>query len=309
MTNHVCYIHGVNVRDPAYAEQLDQELKKTFSGPLVTAAVYWGDVSDAAEQRLLQEWKKSDVWDHMWFPEFRASMMLQLIGDGALYVSPSFGSSIVRRITQTLHDAFSERQPGDVIHLVTHSWGAVIVLDVLFADRWLEKNVPGHDDVQALRDSLFGMGTKKKDGLRLASITTMGSPMSLFSLMDGDFADHPGDAHSISDAMRNYCSTLYKETGTPLNWFNFVHPGDAFAYPNSGLLKTLLRDDAHTVNATDALVDLGAVAKLAGATLGKTDAAVVGAASAHNGYWNTPSVIDAVVKSITQTAMNSQIVT
>jgi len=47
--------------------------------------------------------------------------------------------------TQAL-EGLKNAQPNDRLHLVTHSWGTVILFDLLFASRWDDEKVPGHDD-------------------------------------------------------------------------------------------------------------------------------------------------------------------
>ena len=49
---------------------------------------------------------------------------------------------------------------GDRLHLVTHSWGTVILFDVMFAPRWDDTDLD-HDTrrrIQNIREGLFRMG-------------------------------------------------------------------------------------------------------------------------------------------------------
>jgi hypothetical protein len=305
MTDYVLYIHGANVREKTYAANMDAGLQKRFRGNLKTTTVYWGDIAEAAEQKVLKQWQSSQLWPRLCFPNLRANMLLQLIGDGALYISRTVGASIVERIYQAVNAGFTDRKSGDRVHLVTHSWGAVIVLDMLFADRWLDDDAPGKEHVLAMREALFGMGKEQSEGLVLSSIITMGSPMSLFSLMNNDSSEHITSSHNISQDMRRYCRALFDAKKTPLKWQNFIQPADAFAYPSSPLLDAMLQDQKDTVDAQDLLVKNNPLNTLLIALIGKTDLALLGAAQAHNGYWDNPRVITTIAKFI-QTASKEQ---
>jgi hypothetical protein len=198
MTDFVLYIHGANVRKPDYAKRMDAHMKKKLGKRVKTTSVYWGDVSDKAEETVLAQWRSSPIWRSMWFPDFRAKMMLQLIGDSTIYISRALGVAVVERIFEAVKSTFKDREKGDRLHLVTHSWGAVILLDLLFAPRWTEKDNPGYEHVHDLRNAMFGMGHNAGEGVLLASITTMGSPMSLFSLMDGSSSGFGSSSHDIT---------------------------------------------------------------------------------------------------------------
>jgi len=298
MNDFVLYIHGANVRTQNYAARMDAFMKKKLGKKVVTSSVYWGDVSDAAEQRVLEQWKSSPIWRNLWFSDFRSKMLLQLIGDSAIYVSRSLGAEVVKRIFEATKTAFQDRSKGDRLHLVTHSWGAVILLDLLFASRWTEKDNPGYDDVHALRNALFGMGHETDKGVLLASVTTMGSPMSLFSLMDGSSNGFGSSSHDITGNIQDYCCKLFEERKIPLAWYNFVHPGDAFAYPSAPLLDSLLQEHAKTVHADDILVKLGAVDTIVRALTLKSVLSIFDAANAHNSYWENAQVIRSVAAGV-----------
>ncbi len=74
----------------------------------------------------------------------------------------------------------------DRLHLITHSWGTIILFDVLFAARWDGDDIPGHNSVSNIRERCFGVEPNPNAGMPLASIHTMGSPIALFDLMDVD---------------------------------------------------------------------------------------------------------------------------
>lgn len=297
MTEYVIYLHGANVRDPQYATRLDTAVRKKFKRKgLTTTSVYWGDVSESAERHVRKQWEASPLWPRMCFPEFRIDMLLKLIGDGALYISRAIGWQIIQRIYDAVAEPFRDRKPGDRLHIITHSWGAVIVLDMLFAGRWLEDGVPGRDEVLAMRNALFGMGENRDEGLLLASIVMMGSPMSLFSLMDGESGKQGPSSHDIAGAMQAYSQKRFEEIGSPLLWTNLIHPADAFAYPIVPLLNDLLHEQRDTVTAKDEFIKTSLTDAALRATFGRTDLAILGAAGAHNSYWDNGRVIHTICR-------------
>lgn len=100
--------------------------------------------------------------------------MIEFAGDAALYISRSIGTQVVDRLKQDAEKHLADYQPGDRLHLVTHSWGTVILFDVLFAARWDEQNLPEYDGARKIRNFIFGVEPKLEEGIPLTSIHTMG---------------------------------------------------------------------------------------------------------------------------------------
>lgn len=128
--------------------------------------------------------------------------------------------------------------------MITHSWGNVILFDILFAARWDQSDMPGHQSAQDIRNSLFGVEPNPNTGLSLASIHTMGSPIALFSLIDvarskektkgeKELTTARGNkvnTHDITPRLENLLQSLSEiRQGMPLPWRNFIHPGDPVA--------------------------------------------------------------------------------
>jgi hypothetical protein len=112
--------------------------------------------------------------------------VLQFVGDIALYLSSYVGSKVVDTIKDQALKGLSNASEGDRLHLVTHSMGTVILFDILFSHRWDDLSIPGHESVNAIRSVIFGIPPNPMQGIKLGSITTMGSPIAIFSLMDVD---------------------------------------------------------------------------------------------------------------------------
>ncbi|MBV9688300.1 MAG: hypothetical protein JO202_01180 [Ktedonobacteraceae bacterium] len=110
---------------------------------------------DQRENELRREYQASAIWDKLWFKQIREMDLIRFTGDFALYLSRQAGGQVVDRIVQAtakLKNAASE----DSLHLVGHSLGAVIFLDLLLSLRWDEPGVSGHDSAMAMRDTIYG---------------------------------------------------------------------------------------------------------------------------------------------------------
>jgi hypothetical protein len=294
--DYVVYVHGVNVRDQHYADALDLAIKTNRNqADLTSIPIYWGDISAPAEAKLLQQWQSSKLWNGLWFPELRSSFLLQFVGDAVQYISRAVGAQVVKRICDKAIAAFQARRPGadDRLHLITHSWGTVILLDVLFASRWDGADAPpvAKAQVQQIRDMLFGIEPNPENGIKLASITTMGSPFSLFSLLDvsdPSIKSEGASSHDISDTIEKLCTNLHGACGVPLKWRNFIHPGDPVAYPIAPLVQSMLKPE--TVDIADAMTHLEGLLDLASHLLGHNNISITDAAHAHNSYWTNKQV-------------------
>lgn len=254
-TDYILFIHGVNTRDrrenPQYADQLFQRLKDNASNHnrnLKKIALYWGDVNKDAEDYLLKQLRASSLWKDMWFKTFREQQLLQFAGDAALYISRQVGCQVVQELKkQTLHglDGSKNAQSDDRLHLVTHSWGTVILFDLLFAGRWDDPKVPGYDDVMAIRDQIYGLSGKDPNpyqGVQIESIHTMGSPVAIFSLMNLiPSSPNLPSTHDITPKLQTLLETLHtRRNGKKLPWRNYIHPGDPVAYPLEEVITNIV---------------------------------------------------------------------
>ena len=305
-TDYILFIHGVNTRDrreqPQYADQLFfQRLKERAANDnrkLEKIALYWGDVNKEAEENLLQQFKKSPLWEHIWFKAFREQQLLQFAGDAALYIGREVGYKVVEALKEQTINGLKNYQPDDRLHLVTHSWGTVILFDILFAGHWDDPKALGHDDVMEIRDCIYGLSGKDSNpyqGIQIDSIHTMGSPVAIFSLIDiipgKDGSDSPS-THDITPQIQKLLESLQaKRKGKKLPWNNYIHPGDPIAYPLKELMSNLVDDQikylafqdlmTHKPGLLESLSDQSVLALLHGG-------------DAHGSYWNSENVVQEI---------------
>jgi hypothetical protein len=228
-TDYVLFIHGVNTREvreqPQYADQLFQRLQECASNHtrnLKKIALYWGDVNKPAEDNLLKQLRASSFWEQMQFRTFREQQILQFAGDAALYISRHVGSKVINRLKTQAFEGLKNAQPDDCLHLVTHSWGTVILFDILFARRWDDPKIPAHEDVMAIRDAIF----------------------TLTNIVPGkDGIDSPS-THDITPELQKLLESLYvARNHKKLPWRNYIHLGDPIAYPLKELMTNLVDSD------------------------------------------------------------------
>src|SRR5271163_3939084 len=193
--HYLLFIHGVNTRErresPQYADYLFELINSkvratTPSAELRKVPFYWGDVGQLDEDEMMAEVKASAIYSHFHLRDIRETQIQQFVGDAALYISRTCGAKVLERIRQQAQDYFSDFDPQikNHVHLIAHSWGTVILLDALFADRWDDNSAPAYQVVQEVRRVIFGLKPAENHGLFVRSIHTMGSPIAMFSLME-----------------------------------------------------------------------------------------------------------------------------
>jgi hypothetical protein len=305
-TDYVMFVHGVNTRNerelPTYADQLFAKLEQRRTNhqhQLIKVSLYWGDVNKDAEDQLLNTMKSSPKWDKMWFQEFRSTTLLQFVGDAALYMSRYLGSKVVKRLRDDGQAIIKNVQPDDRLHLVTHSWGTVILLDVLFAPRWDDNDVPGHEVVMEIRDKFFGItgvssaGDREdttQEGIILESIHTMGSPISFFSLIN-----NTGSGNDISENLQRLLRNLYHKTNKRLAWKNYVHPGDPVAYPIKELMEDLAQERVnHFLDIDDILTEKAGIFDFILDPFSQSTIALIHGGEAHGSYWHSEQVAEQI---------------
>lgn len=304
-THYILFVHGVNTREvrekPTYADNLFRRIQENISSEgaskLKQVALYWGDVNVDAENQLLKTLRGSSLWEKMWFRTFREQQLLQFAGDAALYISRYIGAKVVRRLKEQAVDGLRGYQPNDRLHLVTHSWGTVILFDLLFANRWESQDVPGHDDVMAIRDVIYGLSGGDRaplKGIKIASINTMGSPIAIFSLTDvtpGRDGDDSPSSHDITPQLQKLLNNLHNaRNGEKLPWRNFIHPGDPIAYPLSELMTSLADGERRYLDIQDIITDEAGVFDFLTEPFSQTVLALVHGGDAHGSYWKNEKV-------------------
>lgn len=259
-TDYILFVHGVKTRNRSEFERLAtilftriQASVPNTSRTLKPIFFYWGDQGIDAQNKLVNGFKTSEAtWKKFWFRDFRTQQIVEFVGDGALYLSRHIGANVVRQFHQQVlvNGLANANFEQDRLHFVTHSWGTVILFDILFASRWDDERLDTANStkdvrrlVQAIRNSLFGLPPRPEVGIPLASIHTMGSPLALFSLLTvtGE------SSNDLSPRLKDFIEALYRDRNNqPLPWRNFAHPGDPIAYPLEGVLAQLMRHDNGT---------------------------------------------------------------
>jgi hypothetical protein len=317
-TDYILFIHGVNVRNENYADGLYEQLKiglSTTTRTIKPLTVYWGDITEPLEQKLLSGYEGSSIWENLWFKQLRQTVLIRSAGDVALYITRVIGSEVARRVAQKIA-TISKPTCDDRLHLVTHSLGTIILFDILFSARWQNPTAPGYPEVMAIRDAVYGitgLSGNCEQGVLLGSITTMGSPIGLFTLLDTDLGksllginnNEFTSTHDIIPDLMQLLDYRYKALeGTAkdkrLPWRNFVHPGDLIASPIEKIVPDFLHDpNGKYVNVQDILVSQDLQAALSELRENFSDAAIEALAGifkqttlallqtgiAHNSYW------------------------
>lgn len=304
-TDYVLFIHGVSTRDerekPGYAKDLIEGIRSQ-SIDFVDVPLYWGDVNEAAETQLLDRLQASPLWDEMWFKSFRENQLLQFVGDAALYISRHVGYKVVKRLKEDAIKVLQDAQPDDSLHLVTHSWGTVILFDILFATRWDDPEVPGHEEVMKIRDCIFGLSGESDtshEGIQLASIHTMGSPIAIFSLTSVNsnlkLSDADSSSHDITLRLQKLLESLSQaREGKKLPWRNFIHPGDPIAYPLKKLIEDLVDKEKRYIDFEDLMIQEPKLFDFIQEPIHQSTFALLQGGKAHGSYWQNQQVIQEI---------------
>jgi hypothetical protein len=316
-TDYVLFIHGVNTHSQAGfrqdAQRLFDRIQSSVNTPsrkLKPIYLFWGNVSEEATSSLLTGLQASPQWSNFWFQKLRTQQILPFVGDAALYLSRHVSAKLVRQISDQALEQIglslddlksspdSRQLQGDRLHLVTHSWGTVILFDILFAPRWdmAEVDEATQQNIENIRTSFFGLGLPENQqyGIPVASIHTMGSPISLFSLINAS----GGRSFNLTPKLKELLSSLYlRRQSKPLPWCNYAHPGDPISYPLAGVLPVLLEGAQNTVNIEDIVTSGSFLMKPFSQTL----LPLINGGEAHGSYWKSKEVASAIAQVI-QTA-------
>src|SRR5262249_27149342 len=129
----------------------------------------------------------------------------------------------------------------------------------------------GRDSVMTIRRIIYGLDPHPEQGIRLGSITTLGSPLSLFSLIDVqppamDIKCDPREAASTHDITPGFVHLLKRLhqplAGRKLPWYNFYHPGDPIACPLEGILPNMIDEQKIYIDIQDRLIPTDFIACL-----------------------------------------------
>lgn len=165
------------------------------------------------------------------------------------------------------------------------------------AERWNNSALPGYSDVQEIRQAIFGLLPHQKAGIRLASISTMGSPLALFSLIDLIGCAQGVCANQIKfniEAIPSYLSNKHNK----LPWLNFTHPGDPIAYPLEKVLPHLVSREGKHIQIQDVLIDESGYLGCISRPLAWSFLSLINGGNAHGSYWNSQKVAQIIAQTI-----------
>jgi hypothetical protein len=325
-TDYIVFIHGVNTRvEPNFREQA----QKTFDNikanitpdpnrNLKPVMLFWGDIAKESTELLgTQLSKESSAWQKIWFQDLRLKQVLSFVGDAALYLSRTVSIDILKKLTdQAVKQIMNsedikqqlplERNSGDRLHLVTHSWGTVILFDILFATRWEEASLPPETKtlVEHLRSYFFGVASSsekqetKNVGIPIASLHTMGSPISLFNLINAASGKGKTLTFNLTPNLKEFLQSSAELAKKPLPWQNFIHPGDPIAYPLEGAMRSSLGADAQEFVKID---DIVTKAKMGAQFFNLFGLGIIAGGEAHGSYWENVDVAKDIAKVIQST--------
>ena len=312
--DYIIFIHGVKTRDRSKYElqamqmfdRINAHVKPNPARTYKPIFLFWGDIAKDSIDTLNSGLNNSPTWKDFWFKDLREEQFIPFIGDAALYLSRNVSVKIIKQMTaqalQQMGVSLDEikqqpRQAGDRLHLVTHSWGTVILFDIMFAPRWEDKTLPADilEAVDNIRSSFFGIGKPeiKEFGIPIASIHTMGSPISLFNLLNASGAQ----SFNLTPRLKDFLSSLHTITGKPLPWRNYAHPGDPIAYPLKGVIDLSLDEAKAFVEIEDIMSPTNPFLE----AIGKNALSIfqlLHGGEAHGSYWTDPSVAKRIGEAI-----------
>jgi hypothetical protein len=317
-TDYILFIHGVNTRQQregvGYSKSLFdlihakvKTLNPTTS--LKQVELYWGDINKTPEDQLRNDLEKSPAWNKFWFKDFRQNQLLQFAGDAALYISRYIGSKVVDRLLSQIEEGLRGYQSNeDRIHLVTHSWGTVILFDVLFASRWKDTTIPGFKGVDSIRRAFFGIEPSLFEGIKIGSLHTMGSPIAIFSLMDvqqdvDETKTESSSTHDITPKLELFLKNLAgAKAQKPLPWRNFAHPGDPIAFPLAATVSRMVNEESKYLNVQDIITHNSGLFDYLTEPVSQTVLALVHGGDAHGSYWTSHEVAQKIADEIHQSS-------
>ena len=319
-TDYILFIHGVNIRDrreqPTYADQLIGHIKRLNANSynITPIPLYWGDVNIQSEQDLMSKVAHADgCFSQLWFQNTRKNAILHFMGDAALYISRSVGSKIVETLREQIEDKLKSQSQGDRLHLVTHSWGTFILFDILFAARWSDTTIPGHESAMAIRRCFDGLEPNPQEGIRLASIHTMASPIAIFSLLDivkgenqalgfSELTQNQAEqraSHDITPKLKQFVANLsQKQDSNKLPWRNYLHPADPVAWPLDPLIYSLVDGLKQDIEIKDIITKLSFLESLMRPFNQTALPMLLYGGQAHESYLNSVQVAQEIVQTI-----------
>jgi hypothetical protein len=156
----------------------------------------------------------------------------------------------------------------------------------MFATRWEDVSLSSDiiEFVNNLRSCFFGVGKPEINnlGIPIASIHTMGSPISLFNLLNASGAK----SFNLTPELKKFLNSLYQKTGKPLPWWNYTHPGDPIAYPLKGVMDLSLGDANKFVTIEDIITPTNSWLQF----FDQNIISIIQGGEAHTSYWTSELV-------------------
>jgi hypothetical protein len=312
-TDYILFVHGVNTRakdemlKPGYSNWLFDKIKDALATRtdlnLKQIEVYWGDIPKEELDKLRQQFDKSSVWSKFWFQDFRKQQIIDFAGDAALYLSRHAGSLVADQILRDATEIIQILKPNDRLHLVTHSWGTIILFDILFANRWTVPDNPGFTTVNQIREAVFGLPPNQSAGIWLSSLITMGSPLALFSLVHLIGSPEGVRQFDLLPNLQELLATLKQNSQKKIPWLNFTHPGDPIAYPLETVIPQLIDTTGDNIEIKDILTSGSGLLDLVAQPLGNSFLSLVNGGNAHSSYWENQKVAEQIAAVIQQSAV------
>ncbi|XGV99658.1 MAG: hypothetical protein ACAF41_12060 [Leptolyngbya sp. BL-A-14] len=234
----VWFMHGASVRESGYADPLRSRIISEFIDRGLTTpefySCFWGDALGRTDQ--LWGWIQQDLetfkWDHpqidlddvFHYRQRREQLITGFFNDIFSYLNTQQGREVRRLIAVQLLSFLTDNPFEEDLHIVSHSLGSVILWDILFSESFEDS-----DPAFYIRHAIKGLsGPSEGRKVKLRSITTLGSPILIFS----QFLRLNGDR------LKAFAS---RYTAEPLRWVNVIHASDVFAYP---IRASLALDDS-----------------------------------------------------------------
>src|SRR5579883_743873 len=277
----VWFMHGATVRQSEYADPLRSRIIREFPDhglPIPEFySCFWGDILGHTDQ--LWDWIQQDLaafkWDYpqieiedvFHYSQRREQLITGFFNDIFSYLNTRQGREVRRAIAVQFLSFLADNPLEDDLHIVAHSLGSVILWDILFSENF-EASDPAFYVRNVIR-GLSGPGTGRK--VKLRSVTTLGSPILIFSQL------LRFNAAQLRQFARRY-------TATPLRWINIIHASDVFAYP---IRASLELEDANLYFRDHYLGERNFLKKKMGDVT-----MALGLTADHTRYWRSSRVAD-----------------
>ncbi|MBO1581678.1 chemotaxis protein [Bacillus sp. XF8] len=219
----VAIIHGIGNQDHDFAKEMERALRENFvekirgktidpSVQLVIAPVYWADVFEEREERLIECLVLNEELRYKSLRQF----IVRFFGDAIAYQLTKFGNDnyeeVHKRVRKSLKSLMEEAGETAPLCIIGHSLGAVIASNYMYD---LQQE---NENVQKYLNEL----TPLEKGETFTLFYSLGTTIPLWSLRYVDF-DQP--IQVPSSKAKYYFPKVEGE------WINFYDKDDILGYP------------------------------------------------------------------------------